>query len=117
MRPRTYKHYDMVFRQGVLAMLERSGRSLPVLAADLGIPSATLRYWYERDQMAKRKKLAKGAQKGSAAVMVSPDSPNEQDRIARLEREVTELRKENEELKMDRAILKKAAAFFAKESE
>lgn len=117
MRPRTYKQYDPIFREGVLAMLKRTDRTLPVLAADLGIPAATVRYWYERELMAKRKKLAKQADKGSARSMVKPDSLSEQDRIAHLEREVAELRKENEELKMDRAILKKAAAFFAKESE
>jgi transposase len=38
-------------------------------------------------------------------------------RVARLERELDRLRKENESLKTDREILKKAAAFFAKESE
>jgi transposase-like protein len=34
--------------------------------------------------------------------------------IVRLERELDQLRKENESLKTDREILKKAAAFFAK---
>jgi transposase-like protein len=33
------------------------------------------------------------------------------------EKQVTALQKENDALKLDRAILKKAAAFFAKESE
>jgi transposase len=37
--------------------------------------------------------------------------------VTRLEREVQTLRKENDSLRMDREILKKAAAFFAKESE
>jgi transposase-like protein len=45
--------------------------------------------------------------------------PNEtkEQRMARLERENERLRKENESLRTDREILKKAAAFFAKENE
>lgn len=38
-------------------------------------------------------------------------------KLARLERENQTLRKEIDSLRMDREILKKAAAFFAKESE
>ncbi|HEY8079335.1 MAG TPA: hypothetical protein VIF62_34630, partial [Labilithrix sp.] len=47
----------------------------------------------------------------------NPSAEAPEEKIDRLEREVTELRKENDSLKLDRAILKKAAAFFAKESE
>jgi transposase-like protein len=45
--------------------------------------------------------------------------PNEtlEQRVARLERENERLHKENAELRMHREILKKAAAFFAKENE
>ena len=39
------------------------------------------------------------------------------DQVRRLERELAAARKEIEDLKTDRAILKKAAAFFAKENE
>ncbi len=39
------------------------------------------------------------------------------DQIRALERELAAARKEIEDLKTDRDILKKAAAFFAKESE
>jgi transposase len=76
------------------------------VAADLGIPDKTLRYWHE---MAKRRK------KGPPAIPRAGESAAQ--RLERLERENAQLRRENEELKMDRAILKKAAAFFAKESE
>jgi transposase-like protein len=40
-----------------------------------------------------------------------------EERAARLERENAVLRKEVDSLRMDREILKKAAAFFAKENE
>ena len=38
-------------------------------------------------------------------------------KLARLEREVLRLEKENASLRIDREILKKAATFFAKENE
>ena len=117
MRVRTKNRYDQAFREGALELLKRSDRTMNAVAVDLGIPPATLTYWYKQSEMAKKKKLARPTSKGSASAMAVSDPPTEQERIAQLEREVAALRKENEELKMDRAILKKAAAFFAKESE
>jgi transposase len=46
-----------------------------------------------------------------------PGGETPEDRVHRLERENAKLRKQVERLEEDRAILKKAAAFFAKESE
>ena len=62
--------------------------------------------------MAKRKK--KGLAKAAA---VDPTNESPQQRLERLERENERLRRENDSLRTDREILKKAAAFFAKESE
>ena len=105
--------YDESFRQDALALLRRSDRSIKGVAQGLGVPSATLRYWYKRD-------MAKKGRKPSA---VSPaparDRTEEtlEDKVARLEKENAALKRKTEQLEMDRAILKKAAAFFAKESE
>jgi len=117
MRVRIHQHYDDAFREGALALLRRSDRSIAAVAEDLGIPQATLRFWYTRAEMAKKRKLARGSQKRSAEGMAVSKPLTDEERIAQLERELEVLRKENEELKVDRAILKKAAAFFAKESE
>ena len=120
MRPQSFRRYDQVFRESALALVERSNRAMTAIAEDLGVPPATLRYWYKQAEMAKKGKLAQRARKGSTAPMTLSNSnppSSDQERIAQLEREVAALQKENEELKMDRAILKKAAAFFAKESE
>jgi len=115
MRVREVNRYDDAFREGALGLLARTGRSIPAVAADLGIPVATLRHWYNVGMARSRK---------PKHVLPTPSSstsapPNEtlQQKVARLERENEELRRANAELEMDRAILKKAAAFFAKESE
>jgi transposase-like protein len=56
----------------------------------------------------KQRKVETAAQLGNESA---------EQRAARLERENQSLREENDSLRMDREILKKAAAFFAKESE
>jgi small GTP-binding protein len=48
--------------------------------------------------------------------LVPPVEETTEQKLARLEREIAALRKENADLKVDKDILKKAAAFFAKES-
>jgi transposase len=106
------KTYTPEFRADALALLHRSDRSIPAVAADLGINHWTLRGWYKQEQMAKRSKKATKI----PALAGSKDETAEE-RLARLERENARLRQENDQLRQDREILKKAAAFFAKESE
>ena len=107
---KTTRRYDQVFREDALALVRRGGRSQKSVAEGLGIPLGTLRYWYDED-MAKR---GKKPRPGSAR---PPVDETADEKIARLERENAALRKKNDQLEMDRAILKKAAAFFAKENE
>ena len=105
--------YDETFKQDALALLRRSDRSIKALAESLGVPNATLRYWYKADMAKKGRK--------SASVVKPPErdqrDETQEEKIARLEKENAALRKKNEQLETDRAILRKAAAFFAKESE
>jgi transposase len=54
---------------------------------------------------------------GSSGLGVNGEERSPEARLAELEAEVKALRRRNEQLEMDREILKKAAAFFAKESE
>jgi transposase-like protein len=84
------------------------------VASDLGVSNVTLRDWYNRDEMAKKGK-SKGAVKAVPFAVLQDESVK--DRMARLERENAALRREVDSLRMDREILKKAAAFFAKEHE
>ena len=115
MRVSTKRSYDSSFREQAVALLERSGRSLPAVALGLGIPDTTLRYWYKKSMGTKGKKAV--VQPPPNVPVQDPLAESAEDKLKRLERENAELRQEVEELKMDRAILKKAAAFFAKESE
>ena len=115
MRVREKRSYESAFREQAVALLERTDRRLGEVAESLGVPEATLRYWYNQE-MARRRKKPKGPLSVQSAA--APTAPTEtvQQKLARLERENAALRKELEDVKLDKDILKKAAAFFAKES-
>lgn len=117
MRVPRQRRYDESFKLGALRLLERGDRSINAVARALGIEWATLRKWYKEAEMAKKGKLPRSKQQTSSAVMANSDSQTDKERIAQLEHENEQLRRKNEQLEMDRAILKKAAAFFVKESE
>jgi transposase len=106
------KRYSEEFISEALALLDRDDRSFAQLGTDLGVQACTLRYWYNKQEMAKKNKGAK-----KPPVPAAPKEETVEQRLARLERENRRLQRENDTLKMDREILKKAAAFFAKESE
>lgn len=113
MRVSNITKYEEAFKQDALTLLRKSDRGLSTVAHDLGISPTTLRYWYNRE-MAKNQK---GRPRGKPPILPSASRETATAKLARLERENSTLRKQVEELEMDRAILKKAAAFFAKESE
>ena len=115
MRVNELRKYEAGFREQAVALLERTNRRLGEVAESLGVPPATLRYWYNQE-MARRRSMAKPARGVSAVAAPAPSTETLQQKLARLERENAALRKENEDLKLDKDILKKAAAFFAKES-
>ena len=71
------------------------GKTIPQVARDLDLTESALRTWVERAR-------ADRSQGKTGLTTV------EREELARL-------RKENRELRMEREILKKAAAFFAKE--
>ena len=103
--------YDESFKTDALSLLQRGDRTIAEVARDLGMNHWTLRGWCKNAAMSKRSK------KQLRTALEPPGVENPEQRLKRLERENERLQKENDQLRMDREILKKAAAFFAKESE
>jgi len=91
-------YYSREFQAEAVKMVWEQGLSQAEAARRLGIPTGTIGNW-----MAVARAAATPAEPGSRSV-------------AELEAEVRQLRKELAEARMEREILKKAAAYFAKES-
>jgi transposase len=115
MRVREKRRYEASFREQAVALLERTDRRLGEVAESLGVPEATLRNWYNQE-MTRRRKKPRAVAVVQATASSAPPTETLHQKLARLERENAALRKELEDLKVDKDILKKAAAFFAKES-
>ena len=111
-REQKYRSYTPEFRADAVALMRRRDSTYSEVAHELGVNQHTLRSWYMADVMARKKGKRPRPLEGEAPASETPD-----ERIQRLERENSKLRKQVERLEEDRAILKKAAAFFAKESE
>ena len=94
--PKTRPAYPDEFRREAVQML-RAGRTPRELAQSLGVSEQTLRNWRRQDQR---------------------DRQERDDGLTSDEREeLRRLRRENARLKQERDLLKRAAAFFAKETE
>ena len=104
--------YTEEFRQDAVALMRGTDRSFNQVAADLGVSEWSLRQWYKGSEVPKKSRKQR---KAETAAQLGKESSEQ--KATRLERENQTLRKENDSLRMDREILKKAAAFFVKESE
>ena len=89
------REYTTEFREQAVAMVN-NGRSVPEVADELGLHEQTLRYWLK---LAERGRLNEKAKKVTEEQM-----------------ELSRLRAENARLKMENEILKKATAYFAKDT-
>ena len=90
---RTYKSYPKEFKEEAVALVLEQGYSVPEAAKSLGIATNMLYRWKQQiEDQASGKAL----------------SEDERDELKRLRKEVKNLR-------MEKEILKKASAFFAKE--
>ena len=93
--PRTRPAYPPEFRREAIELL-RAGRTLRELSESLGVSQQTLRNWRRQDQIDRRER---------------DDGLTTDERV-----ELARLRRENQRLRQERDLLKRAAAFFATES-
>ncbi len=82
------------FKAETVKLIRESGRTVGSVARELDLTETAVRNW------------VKQAEASGSAETLSPDE----------QAELRRLRKENHELRMEKEILRKATAFFAKES-
>jgi transposase len=93
MGKRERRDFTEEFRKETVRLLETSGRTIAQVAEDLGLGLSTVTRWKRQHREAD---LLAGPHEDTA-------------------KELARLRKENEVLRQEREILKRAATFFAKE--
>ena len=90
---RAYKQYPKAFKEEVVGLVRDQGCSVAKAAESVGVRPSLLYKW--KDKM-------------ESELEARPLTPDEKDELKRLRKEVKSLR-------MEKEILKKASAFFAKE--
>lgn len=93
---RRNKHHTDEFKAEAVELVERSGKSVPEIAADLGVNARTLYHW-----LAAQKPKEMSNSGGSEADLAAENK---------------RLRRELEIMRQERDILKKAMGVFAKET-
>lgn len=88
------RDFDDAFKREAVRILAAGGRTVAQVADDLGVGRSSLSKWK--------------SQVTEAALMAGPHDD--------VHKELARLRRENELLRAERDLLKKATAFFAKES-
>jgi transposase len=86
------------YKAEAVGLVGESGKSIGVIAGELGLGETALRRWVEQAEV--------NAGRGAPGKLTSSERE-----------ELAQLRRDNKRLRMEREILKKATAFFARESE
>jgi transposase len=94
--PKTRPAFPPEFRREAVKLMRDSDKPVSQLAKDLGVSEQTLRKWRAQQQ------VDSGEREGLTTEQLE---------------ELRRLRRENRTLQMEREVLRKAAAFFARESE
>ena len=97
-RKRTRRKFSAEFKAETVRLVRDSGRPVRAIARELDLTETALRRWVQQAEV--------DAGRGPAGALTSSERE-----------ELALLRRENKRLRMERDILKKATAFFAKESE
>ena len=99
--PRPSK-YSEDFRRDAVELVRSSGRTLRDVGRELGVNHETLRGWVSAAKRADEQRAGRGSGDGGEL------NSTERDELRRLRRKVAEL-------ELEKQILRKAAAYFAKE--
>lgn len=95
MSKKTRRKYTDEFKDEAIKLVTEQGYKITETARNLGIHEGVLRRWIKER---------------------SPETSPSSTGMVKLQAELKRVKRENERLRMEREILKKAAAFFAKES-
>ncbi len=97
MTKRTRRKFSKEYKAEVVTLIRQGNKSIGAVCRDLGLPETAVRRWVKQ-----------------ADVDLGEGPPGALTTVER--EELTELRRRVKTLEMEREILKKATAFFAKES-
>ena len=103
--PRRRPNYTNEFRQECVNLLLSSGRGVKRMAAELGLSPNTLRTWRDR-----------ALSNGRAAQAASPEAKGRSEApVADAAAEIRRLQRENDYLRRQREILKKAMSILSED--
>jgi len=97
MSKRTRRSFTKEYKAEVVDLIRNSGKSVGTICRELDLTETAVRRWVKQAEV--------DDGQGPAGALTTAEVE-----------ELRQLRRENRELRMEREILKKATAFFAKES-
>jgi transposase-like protein len=96
-RRRARRKFSAEYKAEVVELIRTSGRSISAIAKEMDLTETCVREWVRQAEV--------DAGRGPKGALTTAERE-----------ELTKLRQENRTLRMEREILRKAAAFFAKEN-
>ena len=97
MGKKTRRSFTKEYKAEVVGLIRHSGKTVGAVCRDLGLTETAVRRWVQQGEI--------DSGRGPAGALTTEERA-----------ELAELRKRVKTLEMEREILKKATAFFAKES-